>query len=100
MSDTSLALELRQLRDKLRRLMPMNNNPERFHVEKDGLIQLRGHGKGGLAPLLPVHRLMHGGAEVGRRRLVEIITDLDRGTGGLSHSFSLEHFRLGRRTVA
>ena len=39
MTDTSLALELRELRDKLRRLMPMNSNPERFHVEKDGLCK-------------------------------------------------------------
>ncbi len=43
--------------------------PYRPYVEQDGLVFALRFGKSFVAPLPPAYGLMHGGAEVGRRRL-------------------------------
>src|SRR5579863_10130049 len=43
--------------------------PHCANVEQDGLVLALGDGKGLLAPLVPLDRLVHGGTQVGGRRL-------------------------------
>ena len=41
--------------------------PDRADIEKDRLVLGLGAGKGLRAPLVPIHRLVHGGAQIGTR---------------------------------
>ena len=70
--------------------------PDRAHVKEDRLAGFLGEGKRGCAPLLPVHRLMHGGAQIRGGGFVEGVARFEGGDGpGLGHTSRLTRRRGG-----